>query len=85
MATRTRANRAGRRAAGRRATAGRRGGGRSQPGGPSALVSRVTGMLGGGSGRRSTGGGGGLANRAVSFARGFMSGGGRAGRGGRRR
>jgi hypothetical protein len=91
MATKTRANRAGRRAAGRRATAGRRGGGRSQPGGPAGLVSRVTGMLGGsgrrstGSGRRSTGAGGGMANRAMSFARGFMGGGGTARRGRRRR
>ncbi|HEV3376200.1 MAG TPA: hypothetical protein VG126_02865 [Thermoleophilaceae bacterium] len=48
-------------------------------------MSRVTGMLGGGSGRRSTSGGGGLANRAMSFARGFMSGGGTSRRGRRRR
>jgi hypothetical protein len=81
MATRTRANRAGR----------RRGGGRSTPGGAAGLVNRVTGVLGrgGGSrGRRGSGAaGGGLANRATSFVRGFMSGGSarRRGRGRRRR
>jgi hypothetical protein len=64
MATRTRTNRGGR----------RRGGGRSQPGGPAALVSRVTGMLGG-SGRRGASTGGGLVTRASGFVRGFMSGG----------
>jgi hypothetical protein len=83
MATRmrTRANRAGR----------RRGGGRATPGGAAGLVSRVTGMLGGGAGsrgrRRGTGvAGAGLANRVASFMRGFMSGGSAARRGrGRRR
>jgi hypothetical protein len=82
MATRTRTNRGGR----------RRGGGRSTPGGPAALVSRVTGMLGGNTGRRGAGrhrgvaAGSGLATRAASFVRGFMSGGGSpAGRRGRRR
>ena len=64
MATRTRTNRGGR----------RRGGGRSQPGGPAALVSRVTGMLGN-SGRGRASAGGGLVNRATGFVRGFMSGG----------
>jgi hypothetical protein len=69
MAARARGTRAGR----------RRGGGRATPGGPASLVSRVTGMLGSGSGRRSgSTGGGGLANRATSFVRGFMSGGGPA-------
>jgi hypothetical protein len=64
MATRTRTNRGGR----------RRGGGRSQPGGPAALVSRVTGMLGS-SRRGRTSGAGGLVNRASGFVRGFMAGG----------
>ncbi len=79
MATRTRASRAGR----------RRGGGRSTPGGASGLVNRVTGMLGRGAGSRGRRGsgaaGGGLATRATSFVRGFMSGGpARRGRGRRR-
>jgi hypothetical protein len=81
---RTRGNRAGR----------RRGGGRSTPGGAAGLVNRVTGMLGrggggrgaGGRGRRGGAGTGGLANRATSFVRGFMSGGSASRRGrGRRR
>jgi hypothetical protein len=81
MAARTRPRRGGR---GRPARG--RGGGRAQPGGPAALVSRVTGMLGGGTGRRGTTAGSGLASRAASFVRGFMSGGGPARRGrGRRR
>ena len=67
MAARARGNRAGR----------LRGGGRSTPGGPAALVSRVTGMLGG-SGRRGASSGGGLATKASSFVRGFMGGGGPA-------
>jgi hypothetical protein len=76
MATRTRTNRGGR----------RRGGGRSQPGGPAALVSRVTGMLGG-TGRRGASTGGSLTSRAAGFVRGFMSGGsaGTRRRSGRRR
>jgi hypothetical protein len=65
MATRTRTNRGGR----------RRGGGRSQPGGPAALVSRVTGMLGSSGRRGRTSGAGGLVNRASGFVRGFMAGG----------
>jgi hypothetical protein len=77
MATRTRAGR-------------RRGGGRSTPGGAAGLVNRVTGMLGRGAGSRGRRGsgsaGGGMATRATSFVRGFMSGGGPARRGrGRRR
>jgi hypothetical protein len=64
MATRTRTNRGGR----------RRGGGRSEPGGPAALVNRVTGMLGS-SGRGRTRASGGLVSRATGFVRGFMSGG----------
>ena len=81
MAGRTRAGRVG----------GRRGGGRSTPGGPAGLVSRVTGMLGRGNagrgrGRGSGAAGGGMASRATSFVRGFMSGGSTARRGrGRRR
>jgi hypothetical protein len=81
MATRTRANRAGR----------RRGGGRAAPSGAAGVVSRVTGMLGRGAGSRGRGrgsgaGGAGLANRAAGFVRGFMSGGSPARRGrGRRR
>jgi hypothetical protein len=77
---RSRAGRAGR----------RRGGGRSTPSGAAGLVSRVTGMLGRGAGsrgrRRSGAAGGGLATRATSFVRGFMSGGSASRRGrGRRR
>jgi hypothetical protein len=68
MAARARGNRAGH----------RRGGGRSTPGGPAALVSRVTGMLGGSGRRGGSTGGGGIASRATSFVRGFMSGGGPA-------
>jgi hypothetical protein len=72
-----------------RARAGRRrGGGRSTPSGAGGLVSRVTGMLGRGGGARGRRGaaGGGLATRATSFVRGFMSGGSASRRGrGRRR
>jgi hypothetical protein len=86
MATKTRtrpkANRPGRRSGGGRS--GRSGGGRSQPGGPAALVSRVTGMLGG-TGRRGASTGGGIASRAAGFVRGFMGGGGGTSRRGRRR
>jgi hypothetical protein len=61
-----------------RARAGRRrGGGRSTPSGAAGMVSRVTGMLGRGGGARGRRGaaGAGLAHRATSFVRGFMSGG----------
>jgi hypothetical protein len=80
MATRHRA---------RARTGRRRGGGRSTPGGAAGLVNRVTGMLGRNAGSRGTrrgSTGGGLATRATSFVRGFMSGGSASRRGrGRRR